>query len=135
MIIVSNSDGNTSKYVDTVTIFSKNLKQKVNDPKMTFDPISVQARQKLHFQPCFDQNFSSQDANFPNFCSQGVWTAVFDMVSDQLCALILLHYATAQPTAQHTTRPLRPCMIIHKTKQQIIFISSLLVAHLPACDL
>ena len=33
-IIVSNSHGNTSKYVDTVTIFQK-LNQKVNDPKMT----------------------------------------------------------------------------------------------------
>ena len=25
---------------------------------------------KLHFQPCFGQNFSSQDTNFPNFRSQ-----------------------------------------------------------------
>ena len=39
-IIVSKSHGNKSKYVDTVTIFQK-LNQKVNDPKMTFDPISV----------------------------------------------------------------------------------------------
>ena len=42
-IIVSNSHGNTSKYVDTVTIFQKKkLNQKVNDPKMTFDPTSVE---------------------------------------------------------------------------------------------
>ena len=27
-------------------------------------------RKILHFQPCFGQNFSSQDANFPNFRSQ-----------------------------------------------------------------
>ena len=26
-------------------------------------------RKKINFQPCFGQNFSSQDANFPNFCS------------------------------------------------------------------
>ena len=26
-------------------------------------------RKFFHFQPCFGQNFSSQDANFPNFCS------------------------------------------------------------------
>ena len=32
----------TSKYVDTVTIYLKNLNQKVNDPKMTFDPTSVE---------------------------------------------------------------------------------------------
>ena len=25
---------------------------------------------KIHFQPCFGQNFSSQDAIFPNFCPQ-----------------------------------------------------------------
>ena len=31
----------TSKYVDTVTIFQK-LNQKVSDPKMTFDPTSVE---------------------------------------------------------------------------------------------
>ena len=37
----TNSHGNTSKYVDTVTIFQK-LNQKVNDPKMTFDPTSVE---------------------------------------------------------------------------------------------
>ena len=36
-IIVSNSHVNTSKYVDTVTIFQK-LNQKVNDPKMISDP-------------------------------------------------------------------------------------------------
>ena len=40
-ITVSNSPGDTSKYVDTVTIFQK-LNQKVNDPKMTFDPTSVE---------------------------------------------------------------------------------------------
>ena len=40
-IIVFNSHGNTSKYVDTVTIFQK-LNQKVSDPKMTFDPTSVE---------------------------------------------------------------------------------------------
>ena len=27
-------------------------------------------RKIFHFQPCFGQNFSSQDANFPNFRSQ-----------------------------------------------------------------
>ena len=32
-------------------------------------PFSI-LRKILHFQPCFGQNFSSQDANFPNFCSQ-----------------------------------------------------------------
>ena len=26
-------------------------------------------RKFFHFQPCFGQNFSSQDANFPKFCS------------------------------------------------------------------
>ena len=26
-------------------------------------------RKIFHFQPCFGQNFSSQDTNFPNFCS------------------------------------------------------------------
>ena len=36
-IIVSNSPGYISKYMDTVTIFQK-LNQEVNDPKMTFDP-------------------------------------------------------------------------------------------------
>ena len=40
-IIVSNSHGNTSKYVNAVTIFQK-LNEKVNDPKMTFDPTSVE---------------------------------------------------------------------------------------------
>ena len=40
-VIVSNSHGNTTKYVDTVTIFQK-LNQKVNDPKMTFDPTSIE---------------------------------------------------------------------------------------------
>ena len=40
-IIASNSHGNTSKYVDTVTSFEK-LNQKVNDPKMMFDPTSVE---------------------------------------------------------------------------------------------
>ena len=40
-IIVSNSHGNTLKYVDTVTIFQK-LNQKVSEPKMTFDPTSVE---------------------------------------------------------------------------------------------
>ena len=40
-IIVSNSHGNTSKYVDTVVIFKK-LDQKDTDPKMTFDPTSVE---------------------------------------------------------------------------------------------
>ena len=40
-IIVSNSHSNTSEYVDTVTIFQK-LNQKVSDPKMTFDPTSVE---------------------------------------------------------------------------------------------
>ena len=38
--IASNSHGNTSKYVDTVTFFQK-LNQKVNDPKMTFNPTSL----------------------------------------------------------------------------------------------
>ena len=38
---MSNSRGNTSKYVDTVTIFQK-LNEKVNDPKMIFDPTSVE---------------------------------------------------------------------------------------------
>ena len=37
---MSNSHGNTSKYVDRVTIFQK-LNQKVSDPQMTFDPTSV----------------------------------------------------------------------------------------------
>ena len=41
-----NSHGNTSKYLNTVTIFQKKkkkkLNQKVNDPKMTFDPTSVE---------------------------------------------------------------------------------------------
>ena len=32
-------------------------------------PFSI-FRKILHFQPFFGQNFSSQDANFPNFCSQ-----------------------------------------------------------------
>ena len=40
-IIVSNSHGNTTKYVDTVTIFQK-LNQKFNDPKMTFNPTSIE---------------------------------------------------------------------------------------------
>ena len=43
-ITVSNSHGNTSKYVQTVTIFQK-LNQKINDPKMTFDPTSVEVTQ------------------------------------------------------------------------------------------
>ena len=33
-------------------------------------PLFPNFRKKLHFQPFFGQNFSSQDANFPNFCSQ-----------------------------------------------------------------
>ena len=33
--------GNISKYVDTMTVFQK-LNQKVNDPKMTFDPTSLE---------------------------------------------------------------------------------------------
>ena len=41
MIIVSNSHGDTTKYVDTVTIFQK-PNQKVSDPKMTFDPTSIE---------------------------------------------------------------------------------------------
>ena len=42
-IIVSYSHGNTSKYVDTVTILIlQKLYQKVNDPKMTSDPSSVE---------------------------------------------------------------------------------------------
>ena len=40
-ISVFNSHGNTSKYVDTVTIFQK-LNQMVNDLKMTFDLTSVE---------------------------------------------------------------------------------------------
>ena len=40
-IIVSNSHGNPSKYVDTVTILQKH-KQKVNDLKVTFDPTTVE---------------------------------------------------------------------------------------------
>ena len=40
MIIVSNSHG-ISKYVKTVTIFQK-LKEKVNEPKMTFEPTPVE---------------------------------------------------------------------------------------------
>ena len=39
-IIVPNSHGNTWKYVDTVTIY-QTLNQKVNDPKMAFNPTSV----------------------------------------------------------------------------------------------
>ena len=39
-IIVSNSHGNSTKYVDTVTIFQK-LNQKVNDSKKTFDLTSI----------------------------------------------------------------------------------------------
>ena len=45
--VVSNSHGNTRKYVDTVTIFQK-LGQKVKylkmdlDSKMTFDPTSIE---------------------------------------------------------------------------------------------
>ena len=38
---MSNSHGKTSKYVDAVTVFQK-LTQKVNEPKMTFDPTSVE---------------------------------------------------------------------------------------------
>ena len=43
-IIVSKSHENTSKYVDTVTFFfwKKKLEPKVIDPKMTFDPTSVE---------------------------------------------------------------------------------------------
>ena len=41
-IIVSKSHENTSKYVDTVTFFWKKLELKVIDPKMTFDPTSVE---------------------------------------------------------------------------------------------
>ena len=37
---MSNSHGNSSKYVDTVTIFQK-LNEQVSGPKMTFDPTSV----------------------------------------------------------------------------------------------
>ena len=37
-IIVSKSHGNTSKYVDTVTIF-QNINQKVNDPKWPLDDL------------------------------------------------------------------------------------------------
>ena len=40
-IIVSNSCGNTSKYVYTVIIFPKK-NQKISDPKMTFDSTSVE---------------------------------------------------------------------------------------------
>ena len=40
-ISVSNFHGNTSKYMDAVTMFQK-LTQKVHDPKMTFDPTSVE---------------------------------------------------------------------------------------------
>ena len=32
-------------------------------------PFSI-LRKMFHFQPCFGQNFSSQEANFPNFRSQ-----------------------------------------------------------------
>ena len=38
---MSNSHVNTSKSVDTVTIFQK-LNEKVSDPKMAFDPTSVE---------------------------------------------------------------------------------------------
>ena len=41
MISVCNFHGNTSKYMDTVTMFQK-LNQKVSDPKMTFDPTAVE---------------------------------------------------------------------------------------------
>ena len=40
-ISVSNSHGNTSKYMDAVTMFQK-LTQKVTNPKMIFDPTSVE---------------------------------------------------------------------------------------------
>ena len=40
-ISMSNSHGKTSKYMDAVTMFQK-LTQKVNEPKMTFDPTSVE---------------------------------------------------------------------------------------------
>ena len=33
---------NTSKYVDTLILFSKKLEPKVIDPYMTFDPMSVE---------------------------------------------------------------------------------------------
>ena len=46
-IIVSNSHGNTSKYVDTVTIFQK-LNQKVNDPKMTLTTLLLRSHVWLY---------------------------------------------------------------------------------------
>ena len=38
----------------------------INAPLM-FPPLSIY-RKKIHFQPHFGQNFSSQDAKFQNFC-------------------------------------------------------------------
>ena len=45
-ILVSTSHENTSKYVDTVTLFQKKNYYKVNDPKwpnMTFDPLMLRS--------------------------------------------------------------------------------------------
>ena len=45
-------------------------------PKFTINaslcgpPHHLNFKKILHFQPCFDQNFSFQDANFPNVRSQ-----------------------------------------------------------------
>ena len=39
---MSRSNENTSKFVDTVTPFSKSLTKKVIDPQMTFDPKAVE---------------------------------------------------------------------------------------------
>ena len=79
-IIVSNSHGNALKYVDTMTIFQK-LYQKVSDPKMTFDPTSVEVtcvttqgsfypspmkmHQSMWIQWLFVKNFD-QKVNDPN---------------------------------------------------------------------
>ena len=41
-IIVFKSHGSMSRYVDTVTLFSKKLELQVDDPKMTFDPTYVE---------------------------------------------------------------------------------------------
>ena len=49
-IIVSKSHENTSKYLDTLTIF-QTFDQKVddpNDPQMTFNPISVKSHVQLY---------------------------------------------------------------------------------------
>ena len=44
--IVSNSHGDTSKYVDTVTIFQK-VNEKVKNPKMTLTPLLLRPHVSL----------------------------------------------------------------------------------------